>query len=408
MNLRYRQIILRSLRILWRHKLRSGLVVTSAALGVAGVVCPVNYGAGGATQLLDQVRRMGTNVLIITPVEDKAVAGRARTGGLVTTLVDRDLLAIQREATGLTQSSGLVTGSFWIKAGDLSKNATVVGCEPDYFAIKNWPAASGLLFNASQERGVARVVELGHTAALELFGEESPLGRRLMINRVPFTVAGVLTERGQGLDVSNEDSQLYVPLRTAMHRLMNLDHFSSIVIEVGDLRQMDEASVQIRSLLHALHRIREGQVDDFQIQNQKTLLETQRAAAARLDFLLRWIGGSTLAVSGLGILGITWIAIKERTRDLATCRALGATAADVFFQIWFESIVLALLGGFLGLAVSWPGSRWIARSAGLPFIFSGQTAAFSLAVAAGLNLAFSLLPSRKAAHLHPIEALRHE
>jgi putative ABC transport system permease protein len=193
-----------------------------------------------------------------------------------------------------------------------------------------------------------------------------------------------------------------------MHRLMNLDHFSSITIEVVDLREMDGASGQIRSLLHLLHRIRESQADDFQIQNQKTLLETQRAAAARLEFLLGWIGASALAVSGLGILGITWIAIKERTRELATCRALGATAADVFFQIWLESTVLALLGGLLGLAVSWPGSHWITRSAGLPFVFSAQTAVLSLAAAACLNLAFSLLPSRKAAHLHPIEALRHE
>src|SRR5215469_9500458 len=147
MNLRYRQIIVRSLRIMWRYRLRSGLIVTSAALGVAGVVCPVNYGEGGAKQLLDQVRRMGTNVLIITPVEDKAVAGRARTGSLVTTLVDRDLRAIQREITGLSRSSGPVTGSFWIKAGDLSKNAAVVGCEPDFFTIKNWAVATGLLFN---------------------------------------------------------------------------------------------------------------------------------------------------------------------------------------------------------------------------------------------------------------------
>jgi putative ABC transport system permease protein len=408
MNQRRQQIMVRSLRTLWRYRLRSALIVTSAALGVAGVVCPVNYGAGGAKQLLDQVRRMGTNVLIITPSEDKSIAGRARTGGPVTTLVDRDLLAIQREVMARMRSSGLVTGSFWIKAGDLSKNAAVVGCEPDYFVIRHWPAATGFLFDAPQERSMARVVVLGHTVALELFGEESPVGRRVMINRVPFTVAGVLTERGQGLDVSNEDSQLYVPLRTAMHRLMNLDHFSSIAIEIVDLGRMDEASQQVRELLHLLHRIRKGQADDFQIQNQKTLLETQAAAAARLEFLLRWIGASALAVSGLGILGITWIAIKERTRELATCRALGATGADVFFQVWFESTVLALLGGILGLAVSGPASRLIAGWAGLPFIFRGQAAVVALAAAVSLNLAFSLLPSRRAARLHPIEALRHE
>lgn len=400
--------MLRSLRLLWRHRLRSTLIVASAAVGVAGVVCPVNYGASGSRQLLDQIRGMGTNVLIITPAQDKAIAGRARTGALVTTLVERDHAAIQRDVPSRTRSSALASGAFWIKAGDLSKNVAVIGCQSDYFAIKNWPLDSGELFNTVQERAMVRVAVLGHTVAADLFGGESPLGRRMMINRVPFTVAGVLAERGQGLDVSNEDNQVYIPLTTAMHRLMNLDHYSAIVLEIRSVAEMDSAAALAQSILHQLHRIRTNQADDFQIQNQKTLLETQTAAAGRLGFLLRWIGGSALAVSGLGILGITWIVIKERTRDLGTCRALGATATDIFLQIWFESVVLALTGGFLGLLVAWPVSRWTSSSNNLPFVFDGVTAAMAFASAATLNLAFSLLPSRKAALVHPIEALRHE
>ncbi len=408
MKARQIQIMRRSLRLLWRHRLRSTLIVASAAVGVAGVVCPVNYGASGSKQLLDQVRRLGTNVLIITPSQDKALAGRARTGALVTTLVERDHTAIQREVPSRARSSALVTGAFWIKVGDLSKNVVVIGCQSDYFVIKNWPVDSGELFNTIEERAMVRVAVLGRSVALDLFGRALPLGRRMMINRVPFIVIGVLAERGQGLDVSNEDNQVYIPLSTAMHRLMNLDHYSAIVLEISALEEMDSAAAQARSVLHQMHHIRSNQADDFQIQNQKTLLETQTAAANRLGFLLRWIGGSALAVSGLGILGITWIVIKERTRDLGTCRALGATVKDIFFQVWFESMVLALTGGFLGLVLAWPVSRWTSNSNNLPFIFNGVTAAVAFASAATLNLAFSLLPSRKAALVHPIAALRHE
>jgi len=380
----------------------------SAALGVSGVVCSVNYGASGTRQILDQIRRMGTNVLMIAPAQSRAIAGRARTGAPVTSLVERDYRAIKSEVRSRTRSSALVTQSFWNKAGDLSKNAAVMGCEPDYFAIKDWSTAEGELFDSTQERTAARVALLGHTVANDLFGTSSPLGQRMMVNRVPFTVIGVLTERGQGLDVSNEDNQIYVPLSTAMRRLMNLDHYGGIVLEIDSLTGMDAAAEQSRSVLHQLHHIQRNQPDDFQIQNQKSLLDTQMAAAKRLDFFLQWIAASALAVSGLGIVAITWIAVKERTHEIGTRRALGATATDIFFQVTCETAALALGGGLLGVAVSWPASRLISNSVGLPFVFDSNSAALAFAAAAALNLAFSILPSRKAAALSPIEALRYE
>ncbi len=408
MTARQRQIVIRALRLMWRYRLRSSLLMLSAALGVSGVVCSVNYGASGTRQILDQIRRMGTNVLMIAPAQSRAIAGRARTGAPVTSLVERDYRAIKSEVLSRTRSSALVTQSFWNKAGDLSKNAAVMGCEPDYFAIKDWSTAEGELFDSTQERTAARVALLGHTVANDLFGTSSPLGQRMMINRVPFTVIGVLTERGQGLDVSNEDNQIYVPLSTAMRRLMNLDHYGGIVLEIDSLTGMDAAAEQSRSVLHQLHHIQRNQPDDFQIQNQKSLLDTQMAAAKRLDFFLQWIAASALAVSGLGIVAITWIAVKERTHEIGTRRALGATATDIFFQVTCETAALALGGGLLGVAVSWPASRLISNSVGLPFVFDRNSAALAFAAAAALNLAFSILPSRKAAALSPIEALRYE
>lgn len=405
---RKRQIVLRALRLLWRYPLRSSLLMLSAALGVIGVVCSVNYGESGTKQILEQIRRMGTNVLIITPAQSRTIAGRARTGTLVTTLAERDYRAINNAILSRTRSSAFVTQSFWSKAGDLSKNAVVVGCEPDYFAIKSWPLIAGALFDSMQERDASRVAVLGHTIATDLFGLSSPIGQRMMINRVPFTVVGILRERGQGLDVSNEDSQVYVPLPTAMHRLMNVDHFAGIALELDSLSSMDAAADKSRTLLRQLHHIQLNQPDDFQIQNQKSLIDTEMAAARRLGFFLRWIGASALAVSGLGIVAITWIAIKERTREIGTRRALGAMASDIFSQVICETLAVALAGEMLGIALAWPTSRWISDSVQLPFVFDRESALLAFAASAMLNLAFAILPSRKAASISPLEALRFE
>jgi putative ABC transport system permease protein len=408
MILRQREIIVRALRLLWRYPLRSALLMLSAALGVCGVVCSVNYGASGTKQILEQIRRMGTNVLIIAPAQSRVIAGRARTGDPVTTLVERDYRAIKKELLSRTRSSALVTQSFWNKAGDLSKNGVVVGCEPDYFVIKDWQVVSGDLFDATQERTASRVAVLGHTVALDLFGASSPIGQQMMINRVPFTVIGVLRERGQGLDVSNEDNQIYVPLATAMRRLMNVDHYSGIVLEIESLHSMDAADKQSSSLLHRLHHVQPNRSDDFHIQNQKNLLDTQMAAARRLGLFLQWIAASALSVSGLGIVAIAWIAMKERTREIGTRRALGATAADIFLQVTCEMLALALGGGLIGMAVSWPTSCLISDLVRLPFVFDGKSAVLAFAAAATLNLIFSILPSKKAASIRPIEALRFE
>jgi putative ABC transport system permease protein len=155
-----------------------------------------------------------------------------------------------------------------------------VGVEPYYFSIKNWPLVAGEFFDTYREHTAARVTVLGHTVAAELFGTSSAIGQRMMINRVPFMVAGVLAERGQGLDVSNEDSRVYVPLTTAMRRLMNVDHYGGIVVEIDSINSMDGAAEQMRTSLRVGHHIQHEHSDDFQIQNQKTLLATQMEAAA--------------------------------------------------------------------------------------------------------------------------------
>jgi putative ABC transport system permease protein len=298
-----------------------------------------------------------------------------------------------------------------LKAGSFSKNATVVGCEPNYPKIKDWHLQAGSFFDQGDLRRVGRVAVLGYTVAQDLFGRdlspESLLGRRLLINRVPFVVIGVLAERGQGLDVANEDSQVFVPLSAAMRRLTNIDYLSAILFEVDSWQNMDATEDEIADVLRSRHRAGQGR-DDFQVQNQKTLIATQDAAAQKLGRFVRWIGISGLVVAGLGGLAVTWISVKERTVEIGTRRALGATSPDIFFQILFETSVVSLLGAAAGLVAGWESSRLLADWTHLPFVFDVAGAGFATAFGMATNLTFAILPSRRAARINPIRALRFE
>jgi putative ABC transport system permease protein len=398
-----------SLRLIWRFRLRSGLILLSALLGVGGVISAINYAAEGRLKVLNRIQRLGTNVLVVTPQVSRSVGGRAKTGTIVTTLVAADYAEILREVPEIDKSSATVTTSFLVKAGDLSKNGCVVmGTEPDYARIRHWQTSDGEFYGIPEMRRSARVAVLGSTVRRDLFGSESPIGKRMFINRVPFEVIGVLEERGQGLDATNEDNQVYVPLSTAMRRLANIDYYSSILFAVTRWDRMDESSEAIHQVLSRRHRSPRNLPEDFQIQNQKALIDTETTSSNRLTFLVRWVGLSGLVVSGLGILAICWIAVGERVVEIGIRRALGATESDIFYQFLFEALVISVLGCLAGLMAGWRSTKSIALRADLPFYFDWTSAVLVAGFAMLMNLIFALIPSRRAALLDPIRALKSE
>jgi putative ABC transport system permease protein len=407
--LRKLAILRRSVRVLWRFPLRSGLAILSAAIGVSGALTSVNYALGGRLKVTNQLASLGTNILSVTPRQSRNTGVRARTGAPVTTLKLADRDAVRREVPLFAESAAFLNQNYLVRAGDLSKKGCLVsGVEPGYFAIKNWPLREGVAFETADLRRTARLVVLGATVAKDLFGDASPVHERVLINRVPFEVTGALTERGQSLDAANEDDQVYVPLTTAMHRLANVDYLSGILFAVGSWEEMDEAARATAGVLSQRHATIAKLGPDFQLQNQKQLLDTQIAASEQLLFFVRWIGASALCVSGLGILAISWIGIRERTREIGTRRALGATRSDIFFQVVSEAFVLSCAGCFLGVFLAAEAADLLAKWAGQPRVFDLSSACLAVAAAGSLNLAFAALPAKGAAWLDPIEALRFE
>ena len=253
-----------------------------------------------------------------------------------------------------------------------------------------------------------RVAVLGSSVAKDLFGATSPVGERIQINRVPFMVVGVMRERGQSLDAANEDDQVYIPLTTAIRRLANADYYSGILLAVDGWENMDRAAEATRAALRQRHRAIGKLSEDFEVQNQKQLLDTQLAASSQLLFFVRWIGLSALSVSGLGVLAIAWIGVRERTREIGTRRALGATRADIFVQVVWESMALSVLGCAVGLGAATVVSILLARWVNQPGVFDQASARLAVLVATALNLSFAAVPARGAASLDPIQALRFE
>lgn len=395
-------------RNFWRFRLQAALISLAAATGTSGVIISTGYAAGGRQKILDQLSRLGANVIVVTPRQSKAVGDRARTGALVTTLNAADLKAIRQSVDGISSYSPAAASVLRLKAGDLTKQTTVVGCDPDYFSIKHWPAIMGNIFNEKQALQQARVVLLGWTAARDLFGSSDPTGSHVTINQVPFTVAGVLAERGQGLDASNEDDQLYVPLNTAMHRLMNIDYFNAILINIADLSRMDSAATEISELLAIRHRHSVSTEEDFLVQNRKSLVDTQLATFARLTFLVRWIAASALVVSSLGVFAVTWIGIRNRTREIGTRRALGAARVDILFQFFVEGTLGALIGGVVGIAVGNVALRVIDARLSQPFLFSATETIAEVIVGMIIYFTFTFISSLRAIRIQPLVALRAE
>jgi putative ABC transport system permease protein len=394
-------------RHIWRFRLRSSLMLLSGVLGVGGVTTASSYAAEGRLQVLEQLRKMGASVLVVAARQSRATGTRARTGELVTTLMDRDLQAIRREVAGIEASTPIVTGTFLVKHGDLAKNdCSIVGAEASFDKIKNWPIKAGQFFSPDDVRRARRVAVLGAAVARDLFNDQDPIGEKLFINRIPFDVIGVLGERGQGLDAGNDDNQVFVPLRTAANRLLNVDYYSSILVLVEKGTDLDEASHEIESVLLKTHHPIGGSPVDFEVRNQKALVATRMTAAERLDQYVSLVGASALAMSGLGIFAICWVSVGERHMEIGLRRAIGATSRDIFGQFLLESVGISVAASLVGMIVAWAASAMIARLTGAPFFIDYDRMVIVGFAAIFLNVALSVLPSRRAALIDPVTALR--
>ncbi|HIQ20587.1 MAG TPA: FtsX-like permease family protein [Planctomycetes bacterium] len=396
-----------SCEILTAHKLRTLLSVAGIVVGIATVILMVSAGRGAEERILDRIRDMGTNLIVVNAGQTRIIAGRQRQTATVTTLETSDAEAIAKYCPSVRLAAPAVSKKLSTRWETENANTNVVGITPAGLRVRNIRIAAGRAFDAQADRGRRRVAVLGPTAAENLFGQTDPIGLRIRIGRVPFEVIGLTAPKGMDANGADQDDLILVPLGSAMRRLFNVDHIDQIYVQARSADLLDQAEREIRQLLRQRHRLGDG-ADDFTIQNQATLLATEREAARSMTLLVGSVAGISLVVGGVGILAVMLISVRERTAEVGLRRAVGATRGDIRLQFLIESVLLAGAGGVTGVAGGVMAAEAVSRLGYWYTVVSWPAAAAAFVFSLALGLLFGIYPAARAAALEPIEALRSE
>jgi putative ABC transport system permease protein len=396
-----------SLEILTAHKLRTLLSMLGIVVGVATVILMVSAGKGAEKSILDRIRDMGTNLITVNAGQTRVIAGRQRQMSSVTTLLAEDAEAIRQECPSVALAAAAVvrkTGTRW--EAEMA-NTSVIGMAAAGFRIRNMDIASGRVFDQDECRGRRRVAVVGPTVVENLFLGADPVGLTFRIGRVPFEVIGVTEPKGVDANGLDQDDVVIVPLETAMRRVMNVDYIQTVYVQARSSDVLEKAETEIQELLRQRHRLGD-KPDDFTIQNQATLLTTERETAQSMTLLIGSVSAISLLVGGVGILAVMLISVRERTGEIGLRRALGARRGDIRNQFLLESGLLSGAGGFLGVAIGL-GLAWTVSTLEYwEIVLSWPAAAVGFLFSVSLGVVFGLYPALRAAALEPIEALRSE
>jgi putative ABC transport system permease protein len=390
-----------------KNKMRTLLTMLGIIIGVGAVMVMVAIGQGAKSQIQAQIDNLGTNMIVITP-------GAATTGGVSMgggsgnrlTLDDAEMLA--RESFVLTAVSPVIATFGQLVGGAGNWRAPVNGVSTDYAIIRDWNVTSGRFFDQSDVISMRRVAVIGHTVATQLYPGEDPVGQQIRVRDVPFDIIGVLEEKGQTAEGSDQDDVVLAPYTTVQTRLSGRSFIPQILGSTGLQSDIPAAMEEARVILRESHRLVEGESDDFTIRNQTQLAEAAQGTAEVMTLLLAAIASISLVVGGIGIMNIMLVSVTERTREIGIRMAVGARGSDVLTQFLVESIVMSILGGLIGLGIGFGGARLLAHFTGWSTAIAPGMVALAIGFSAAVGIFFGFYPARKAAALNPIQALRYE
>ena len=394
-----------SLRALSAHRLRTALALGSVSAGVAAVVLTSAIGAGAQRDIRLKIERTGVNLLVVRPAQVKRLVARKEMAGAVTTLRLEDYDAIA-ELWCVSRAAPGVESSIKLKAGASATTTRVLGTTPAFPAIRRFETREGRFFDADDDRAARRVVVLGARVADALF-DESPVGRQILIRRIPFEVVGVLAPKGALAD-GDEDNQVLIPIRTALRRVFNTTWLNEVFVTVRDSFDLREAEGEIASVLRQRHQLAREAQSDFEIQDAARFFTMQRRAAGSLGTMATGLGAIALVVGGTGIMALMLLSVKERTGEIGLRIAVGARPRDIVIQFLLETTMLALGGWTGGIVIGAAGAAVVAATTAWPVAAPLTAVLGSLAMAVVIGLGFGAVPARTAAMILPMRALLHD
>ncbi len=403
------RIALNALRV---NKLRSALTMLGVIIGVAAVITMLAVGAGAEARIQEQIKSLGSNLMIVT-AGARTASGVRRSTGTTPSLTEDDAAAIARDISEVEAAAPSNRGGAQVVAGGTNWATQIYGITPDYFIVRNWSLDAGRMFEGSELTGSAKVALIGQTVARELFGDADPMEQTIRIKNVPFTVIGVLRRKGQSMMGQDQDDVIMVPLSTARNRLLGasqgkLRQVSMIQIKVRESANMSEAEGRVRELLRQRLRGGPGVEEPFSIMNMTEMLQTQEESSRIMSMLLAAVASVSLMVGGIGIMNIMLVSVTERTREIGLRMAVGARSADILRQFLVEAITLSMTGGLIGILLGALSSWMIVTLAGWQIHMSPESILLSVGFSAAIGIFFGYYPARKASNLLPIQALRYE
>jgi putative ABC transport system permease protein len=391
---------------IYKNRTRSLLTMLGIIIGVGAVIMTISAGEGATKQVQDQISGLGTNLLMISTKSEHRAGIDVRMGRPIG---KKDFDILQKNSVWISKLSPLVANGVQVIGPDGYKTTTVYGVSEDYFDILSREIISGEAFTEEDVKSGRKVCVIGETIREELFSGKDPIGRKLRINKIPFTIVGLLKEEGKGTMGQDQDDMLIAPYTTIQNRLYGHRRgYNMILASAVSEDHIVDAEIEATELLRESHRLLEEDEEDFEIMTQIELQEITGNITGILTILLGAIASISLIVGGIGIMNIMLVSVTERTREIGTRLAIGARESDILTQFLIEAIVLSLSGGVLGTLLGIIGNQVIYRITD----FYIPTALYSILIGFGFSalvgIGFGYFPARKAAKLNPIDALRYE
>ncbi|WP_413580927.1 ABC transporter permease [Bdellovibrio sp. HCB288] len=389
------------------NKVRSGLSMLGILIGVAAVVTMLALGKGAQQSIEKQLSSMGSNLLILR-AGNVRVAGVAQESGVRIRITTDDVSALKEQIPAIKNIVPNIYTRAQVTYLNKNWNTQIQGVSSSFVEVRNSEPTVGRFFSDAENQRRATVAVLGKSVARELFGEQSPLGEMVKINRINFTVIGLLPEKG-GQGPSDQDDRIVIPVMTAMYRMVGKNYVDSVDIEVSQKELIDQTQDSVKEVLNSRHRIPISQQEDsFQIFNMSDLQQAIEQSSKTMSMLLSSIAAISLLVGGIGIMNIMLVSVTERTREIGLRKAIGGRKVDILMQFLAESVVVSVIGGLLGIALAWGVTQALAKAMGWPMSISLDSVGLSFFFSAFIGIVFGLYPAKKASELHPIDALRYE